>query len=100
MEKRHRAMRVRGRLQHRRADRPRLSVFRSLKYIYAQIIDDKKGVTLAAASGKKPAEVGEAVAKESLKKKVTQVVFDRGAYKYHGRVRLLAEAARKAGLDF
>ncbi len=92
-------MRVRGRIRQH-TERPRLSVFRSLKYIYAQIIDDNKSVTLASASGKKPEEVGEKVAKDAVKKKVTEVVFDRGEYKYHGRVQKLAQAARKAGLKF
>jgi large subunit ribosomal protein L18 len=100
MEKSQRKMRVRGRLRQGRSDRPRLSVFRSLKYIYAQVIDDNKGVTLAAASGKKPEVVGEAVAKAAVKNKVTKVVFDRGEYKYHGRVQKLAQSARKGGLDF
>lgn len=105
MDKNQRKMRVRGRIRqaNRRpsvAGKPRLSVFRSLKYIYAQVIDDEKGVTLAAASGKKPEAVGEAVAQAAAKKKVERVVFDRGPYQYHGRVQKLAEAARKAGLKF
>lgn len=94
-----RKMRVRRRLM-RMSKLPRLSVFRSNRYIYAQVIDDKKGVTLAAARGGKPAEVGEQVAKKSAENKITQVVFDRGAYKFHGRVKALAEAARKGGLKF
>ncbi len=96
-------------------DRPRLCVFRSLNHIYAQVIDDTKGQTLAAAStldadvkaqldGKKKSEqagvVGEALAKKALEKGVTTVVFDRGGYQYHGRVKALAEAARKGGLKF
>ncbi len=96
-------------------ERPRLSVFRSLKHIYAQIVDDTKGVTLAAAStldpeirgamkDKKKAEagvlVGELIAKRAQAKGVKQVVFDRGGYLYHGRVKALADAARKAGLQF
>lgn len=84
----------------RNKHRPRLSVFRSSKFIYAQVIDDAKGVTLASARGKSAATVGEAVAKSALKAKVSQVVFDRGSYKYHGQVKLLAEAARAAGLKF
>lgn len=80
--------------------RPRLTVFRSLKSIYAQIINDGKGVTLAAASGKDPAVVGTQIAALALKKKITAVVFDRGAYKYHGRIRRLADAARQKGLKF
>ncbi len=96
-------------------ERPRLNVFRSLKHIYAQIIDDEKGVTLVSAStidrelrekcqGLTKTEqarlVGELVAKRALAKGITKVVFDRGGYKYHGRVKALAEAAREAGLDF
>lgn len=78
----------------------RLSVFRSNRYIYAQVIDDVKGVTLAAARGELPVKVGEEVAQKALKKKVKDVVFDRGRYRYHGRVKVLAEAARKGGLNF
>ncbi|PDO11324.1 MAG: 50S ribosomal protein L18 [Candidatus Reconcilbacillus cellulovorans] len=96
-------------------ERPRLNVFRSLKHMYAQIIDDTRGVTLAAASTLDKALrdrienggnvesarlVGELVAKRALEKGITKVVFDRGGYKYHGRVKALAEAAREAGLDF
>ena len=89
---------------------PRLAVFRSNKHIYAQLIDDTKGATLAQASdttlkakGKKT-ELGEAVgveiAKRAQEKKITKVVFDRGGFLYAGRVRALAEAARKGGLIF
>jgi len=96
-------------------DRPRLSVFRSNRHIYAQIIDDVAGVTLASAStrakglrdqlsnsgNKKAAEiVGEAVAKQALGVGINCICFDRNRYKYHGRVRALAEAARKAGMVF
>lgn len=96
-------------------ERPRLNVFRSLKHMYAQIIDDTRGITLAAASTLDKALrdrignggnvesarlVGELVAKRALEKGITKVVFDRGGYKYHGRVKALAEAAREAGLDF
>ena len=96
-------------------DRPRLSVFRSSRHIYAQIIDDVAGVTLASAStrakglrdrlpnggDKKAAQiVGEAVAKQALGVGIKCVCFDRNRYKFHGRVRALAEAARKAGLVF
>jgi len=77
-----------------------LSVFRSLKFIYAQIIDDQKGVTLVSAWGKNPKEVGEEIAKKSKTKKIIKVVFDRGAYHYHGRVKTLADAARSGGLEF
>jgi large subunit ribosomal protein L18 len=90
---------------------PRLTVFRSLKHIYAQVIDDVQGKTLAAASSKtKEANgasgikaatfVGEQVAKKAVKSGVTQVVFDRGGRPYHGRVKALADAAREAGLKF
>lgn len=96
-------------------DRPRLSVFRSNRHIYAQIIDDTAGVTLASAStrvkslqgqlpsssGIKAAEVvGESVAKQAVGVGIQCVSFDRNRYRYHGRVRALAEAARKAGLAF
>ncbi|OGD55410.1 50S ribosomal protein L18 [Candidatus Beckwithbacteria bacterium RIFCSPLOWO2_02_FULL_47_23] len=94
-----RKSRVRTRLRAR-SDRPRLSVFRSLKFIYAQIIDDQKGVTLAAARGKDPKDVGEKVAAAAKKKKIIKVVFDRGAYQYHGRLKILADAARSGGLEF
>lgn len=98
-----------------RSARPRLSVFRSVKHTYAQIVDDAKGMTLVAAStldpelrdalkGKKRTEtgnlVGDLIAKRALAKGITQVVFDRGGYLYHGRVKALADAARKAGLQF
>ena len=94
------------------AERPRLNVFRSLKNIYAQIIDDEKGVTLVSASSKEKGSsqyggnveaakaIGAAVAKKALEKGITEVVFDRGGYIYHGRVAALAEAAREAGLKF
>ena len=91
--------------------RPRLSVFRSNKQIYAQVIDDAQGRTLAAASsiensiedtGKIDAakSVGTAVAKRAIELGVNKVVFDRGGYQYHGRVKALADAARAEGLDF
>jgi large subunit ribosomal protein L18 len=106
-----RAARVRLRLKKMGAGRPRLSVFRSAKNIYAQVIDDARGVTLAHAStleakGEKGADkdaaarVGALIAKRALDKGVTEVVFDRGAYLYHGRVKALADAAREAGLSF
>ena len=100
------------------AKKPRLAVYRSLKHIYAQLIDDVKGVSLASASDLKldkktrKAEsqlkarekiafaVGELLAEEAAKKKITKVVFDRGGFKYHGRVKALAEGARKGGLKF
>ncbi|WP_209125328.1 50S ribosomal protein L18 [Alkalihalobacillus sp. BA299] len=94
-------------------ERPRLNVFRSSKHIYAQLIDDVNGVTLASASsldkelnlengGNKEAAklVGELVAKRAVENGHTTVVFDRGGYLYHGRVQVLADAAREAGLQF
>jgi large subunit ribosomal protein L18 len=106
-----RAQRVRTRLRSVANGRPRLSVFRSSKNIYAQIIDDERGVTLAAASsleGEKikgsdkdaAAKVGALVAQRAIEKGVKDVVFDRGGYLYHGRVKALADAAREAGLNF
>jgi len=93
-----RQARVRTRLRAR-SDRPRLSVFRSLKFIYAQIIDDQTGVTLVSAKGKDPQEVGDKIAQAAKQKKLIKVVFDRGSYQYHGRVKTLADAARKTGLE-
>jgi len=107
----------RNRVQIRRAggNRPRLSVFRSGKHIYAQIIDDLQGITLASASSvdkdlrtkvktgadkSAAGEVGKLVAERATKAGIKDVVFDRGGYKYHGRVKALAEAAREAGLSF
>ncbi|MBM3724599.1 MAG: 50S ribosomal protein L18 [Acidobacteria bacterium] len=93
-------------------DRPRLAVYRSLKHIYAQVIDDRKGATLAAASsGEKNSTasggniagakaIGQLLAERAKAKGVTKVVFDRGGYLYHGRIKALAEAAREAGLEF
>jgi large subunit ribosomal protein L18 len=94
-------------------ERPRLNIFRSLSHIYAQVIDDSVGHTLAAASslevsvrdaGAKKTDqarlVGELVARRALEQGIRQVVFDRGGYRYHGRVKTLAEAARKSGLQF
>ena len=108
-QKRH--LRVRNHIAGTAA-RPRLNVFRSLKNIYAQIIDDEKGVTLVSASSKDKdfaqyggnveasKAIGTAVARKALEKGITEVVFDRGGYIYHGRVAALAEAAREAGLKF
>ena len=115
-----RAARVRRHVRVRKSlagtpERPRLAIFRSLNHIYAQIIDDAAGHTLAAASdaeadvrkaasGKKKSEVaalvGESMAKKAKEKGIKAVVFDRGGFKYHGRVKALAEAARKGGLGF
>lgn len=91
--------------------RPRFSVFRSLKHIYAQLIDDSSGKTLADASDKEISkknakkteisrEVGLILAKKALEKNIRQVSFDKGAYKYHGRVKALALGAREGGLEF
>lgn len=81
---------------------PRLCLFRSNKYIYAQIINDEKGRTLVNARGKlaNANKIGEDIAKRAVAKKINKVVFDRGGYKYHGRIKVLAEAARSAGLKF
>jgi len=92
-------------------ERPRLAVFRSIKHIYAQVIDDTKGHTMAAASSSEKdsknggnvagaKEVGKLVAERAKDKGIRAVVFDRGGYQYHGRVKALAEAAREAGLEF
>lgn len=82
------------------AERPRLSVFKSNTAIYAQIIDDVRGVTIASAKGSDASKVGSEVAKSALTKNVEKVVFDRGGYIYTGQVRALAEAAREMGLKF
>src|SRR3569623_1543490 len=114
-----RAQRNRTRLRKVANGRPRLSVFRSAKNIYAQVIDDERGVTLAAASSLESGEakakakdkakgsdrdaaarVGALVAQRAIEKGVKAVVFDRGGYLYHGRVKALADAAREAGLNF
>lgn len=107
----HRHVRVRGKISGT-AERPRLNVFRSNSNIYAQLIDDVKGVTLAAASsnekdfgangGNKEGarKVGQLIAKRAAEKGITEVVFDRGGYIYHGRVMELAEGAREGGLKF
>lgn len=82
------------------ASRPRLSVFKSNKALYAQVINDEQGVTLAAAKGKDGKEVGTTLAKAALGKGVAKVVFDRGGYPYAGAVKTLADAAREGGLEF
>ncbi|OGN95035.1 MAG: 50S ribosomal protein L18 [Chloroflexi bacterium RBG_13_50_10] len=114
LARKRRHVRVRAKLGGTAA-RPRLCVFRSLKNIHAQVIDDSTGHTLVSASsldpeirgkitGKKKTEsaelVGSLMAQRALNKGIKQIAFDRGGYKYHGRVKALAEAARKAGLDF
>lgn len=108
--KRHR--RVRAKVSGT-AERPRLNVFRSIRHIYAQLIDDDAGVTLAAASSLDPSlratsggniegarQVGALIAARAIEKGINRVVFDRGGYKYHGRVKSLADAAREGGLEF
>jgi len=110
-----RKARVRRSLKNRAKGRPRLSVFRSSKHIYAQVIDDSAGRTVASAStldsdvkgklksgaGKDAAtEVGKLVAERAIKAGITDVVFDRGNYIFHGRIKALAEAAREGGLNF
>lgn len=82
------------------SERPRLSVFKSNKMLYAQLINDDSGVTLASSSGTDAKKVGAEVAKAALGKKVEAVVFDRGGYIYTGKVKALADAAREAGLKF
>ena len=111
-QKRHR--RVRAKVSGT-ADRPRLNVYRSLKHIYVQLIDDDAGHTLAAASTVEPDHrsegknagnaasakaIGALIAQRAKEKGITRVVFDRGGYKYHGRVQQLADAAREGGLEF
>jgi len=108
-----RRQRVRTSLRRRGADRPRLSIHRSGRHIYAQVIDDKAGRTVAAAStldkelkGKTGAtvsgaqEVGRTLAERAKAAGVTRVVFDRGGFLFHGRVKALADAAREGGLEF
>lgn len=109
-----RHVRVRKRMEGN-SQRPRLCVFRSLKHVYAQVVDDEAKHTLVSASSLDPdlrhpkgpvkkvdvaRQVGALLAKRALEQGITQAVFDRGGYKYHGRVRALAEAAREAGLVF
>jgi large subunit ribosomal protein L18 len=109
-----RHLRVRKRLAGT-TERPRLNVYRSLNHIYAQVIDDTTGATLTSASSlgaelstndekqtktEQAKLVGKRVAEQALKAGVSEVVFDRGGYKYHGRIKALAEASREAGLKF
>ena len=116
-----RRVRIRLRLRKRIAgtkERPRLTVFRSVSHIYAQVVDDMSGRTLAAASSVEPAvkaafaknvrggntkgaeAIGKAIAERAIANGITRVVFDRNGFLYHGRVRTVADAARKAGLEF
>jgi large subunit ribosomal protein L18 len=115
VQQKRRTNRVRNRLRRDAHGKPRLSVFRSNNHMYAQIIDDETGRTLVAASTLQPSlfgagkkagnkaaaeKVGQAIAEQAIQQGVQEVVFDRGNYKYHGRIAVLAEAARKAGLRF
>ena len=109
-------VRIHARIRHKVAGteaRPRLAVYRSLKHIYAQVIDDRKGHTLAAAASSEKnsvvksggnlagaKEIGKLVAERAKEKGIKKVVFDRGCYLYHGRIKALADAAREAGLEF
>ena len=109
-------VRIHERIRHKvrgSEERPRLAVYRSTKHIYAQVIDDRKGFTLVAASSSEKnsavksggnvagaKEVGKLVAQRAKEKGIGKVVFDRGGYLYHGRIKALADAAREAGLEF
>lgn len=109
-------VRVHERIRHKvrgSQERPRLAVYRSTKHIYAQVIDDHKGHTLVAASSSEKnsavksggniagaKEIGKLVAQRAKEKGIGKVVFDRGGYLYHGRIKALADAAREAGLEF
>ena len=110
-----RKARARNRLRQRARGVPRLSVFRSHKHIYAQVVDDEKGITVAAASSLEKAvrerlgkggdknsagEIGRLIAERAKGVGVTKIVFDRGGYLYHGRVKALADGAREGGLEF
>lgn len=106
-----RQKRNRAKLKRVNTDKPRLTVFRSAKNIYAQLIDDSKRTTIASASSKEKSIeknnkielskiVGKLIAERSIAKGIKEVYFDRGSYKYHGRVKSLAEAARSVGLKF
>ena len=116
-----RRVRIRLRLRKRIAgttERPRLTVFRSVSHIYAQVVDDMSGRTLAAASSVEPSvkaafakdvrggnakgaeAIGKVIAERAIAKGITRVVFDRNGFLYHGRIRTVADAARKAGLEF
>jgi large subunit ribosomal protein L18 len=107
-ERLHRKKRIRAKISGSSAV-PRISVFRSDKYIYAQLIDDSKGITLAASTDRdmktgtkleKATQVGEKLAELAKTKKIKKVVFDRGGFIYQGRIKALADGARKAGLEF
>jgi large subunit ribosomal protein L18 len=109
-------VRIHTRIRHKvkgNQERPRLAVYRSLSHIYAQVIDDRKGHTLAAASSSEKnsgvksggnlagaKDIGRLIAERAKEKGINKVVFDRGGYLYHGRIKALADAAREAGLEF
>lgn len=104
----HRKKRIRAKIKGE-SNRPRLSVFKSLKGIYVQVVDDTKGKTIMQTNSievkakndiKGAEKVGETIAKKCLEKKIDKIVFDRSGYRYHGKIKALAEAARKAGLKF
>jgi len=104
----HRKRRIKAKIRGTK-ELPRLAVFKSLSGIYAQVIDDEKGMTLISVTSKelkikndiKSAEkIGEAIAKKCLNKKIDKIVFDRSGYKYHGKIKALADGARKGGLKF
>ena len=112
---RRRVQRTRSRIRKRAGERPRLSVFRSGKHIYVQVIDDSRGATVAAASSlekglraklksgatvEAAGQVGQLIAERAVAAGVSQVVFDRGGYRFHGRIKALADAARESGLTF
>ncbi|OGC53982.1 50S ribosomal protein L18 [candidate division WWE3 bacterium RIFCSPHIGHO2_01_FULL_48_15] len=108
MKRAQRQARIRGKISGT-GQRPRLSVFRSGKHIFAQLINDEKGETLISGSDydlkkgtkvERAGEVGEKLAASALKKKIKKAVFDRGGFRYHGRIKALAEGARKGGLEF
>jgi large subunit ribosomal protein L18 len=107
-------LRIHERIRHRvrgSAERPRLAVFRSLKHIYAQVIDDAQGRTVVSASSSEKnrpnggnvagaKQIGQLIARRAKEKGIQKIVFDRGGYLYHGRIKALADAAREAGLEF
>lgn len=80
--------------------RPRLTVFKSNKALYAQIINDVRGITLVAAKGHDPKEVGLDIAKKAKLKKIKSIIFDKGGYRYHGKIKAVADGAREGGLEF
>ena len=82
------------------ASRPRVSIFRSLKHLYLQAIDDQKGQTIASASSLKNKDLAEELARQLKSKKIKQIVFDRAGYQYHGKIKKIAEDLRQAGLEF